>query len=201
MKIRRLSIVLVMLFFVSTSLPMSYAEAGVSESTSDGSIGVSAWNNIITEELAVRLEKATDDEKITVTVRIKDSVDFTQVDILARERAGVTEAQLENDVAQAQTQTEIEGKGENQKEIRAVYSKIKKERTKILSEYYQELNAKFLAEEGLDGAKCASVSRLLPWISGIELTKAQIYRLATGGRVTYIDVYDDSLVSFQFGSE
>lgn len=191
MKIKQLSVVLAISVLISIVSPVSYAEADLRENVSVKSIETFEANDVITEELAARLEKLSDNDKILVTIRLKDDLDITQVDTQARERAGVTEAQLEKYEEQSQNKASPDEEKVMQEEIRAVYSKIKKERTKILSEYYQKLNAKFLADEGLDGVKCESVSRLLPWISGIELTKAQIFRLVCSGRVCYVDVYEN----------
>lgn len=194
MKNKQLSFVLAFIFLITIMPSYSHAEGITDESISADSKVTLVTQCEISDELAEYLAGASDDEVIPVVIRIRDDVNLSEVDSLAMERAGVTEAQLESYEAQSYAlSSTTEEIITQQTMIRETNDRIRKERIAILREHYQQLTNDFLVDARLTDAKCASVSKLLPWINGIELTKEQICQLVNSGQVSYMDYYEDTV--------
>lgn len=194
MKNKQLSFVLAFIFLITLMPSYSHAEGITDESISADSKVTLVTQCETSDELAEYLAGASDDEVIPVVIRIRDDVNLSEVDSLAMERAGVTEAQLESYEAQSYAlSSTTEEIITQQTMIRETNDRIRKERIAILREHYQQLTNDFLVDARLTDAKCASVSKLLPWINGIELTKEQICQLVNSGQVSYMDYYEDTV--------
>lgn len=170
----------------------SYAENVQTDNSFDGTSSLPITECEITETLLERLNAASDEDVIPITVRLTDAVELDKVEKLAIERAGVTVEELSAYDMQNDIKIDEEKELLRQKAIHEVMDRIATERTNILGEYYRKLNADFLYNIGIGDLEYVRASRLLPYIWGIQLTKAQINKLRDNNRVCYMDCFEQS---------
>lgn len=191
MIMKRIAFVCAIILFTTVMLPYISVEDVFADPFSAHSEAAPNSTCEITDALALRMEKMSDDDVISVVIRLRGQVDPIAVNAEAMKRAGITKEQLESyEQAKTAAMNEEEMK-KHQAMLQNTYDRIRSERTAIVSEEYQSLISEFLKKEVMEGVVYSSTSKLLPYICGLQLSKEKIYELANSGEVCFIDYFEN----------
>jgi len=179
-----------LLSFSMLSSVFSFVNATEITATNSASNIILTDNTVISDTLSKVLHAASENELIPVTIQLNDSVDLDKVDLLAMKRANIDIETLERYKAQADTLATGDNTHSTPPLLTAL-DKVSFERIHILKNHYQTLNTDFLIHAGLTDTPCHSVSKLLPFIRNILLTKNQILDLVDNEQVCYLDYSND----------
>lgn len=177
------SAVIAVMLIVSLCVPVRAAGIFADVPVSGGNIDVSA---VISDRLNNCLEKADEDELISVTIELADNIDMEKVERLAVSRADISTAGMA--IMNMDTSSFSEEVNEAHQEVMTeLRDKISAERNEILKEHYSGKNAAFISSVGLSEEQYGSVGILTPFIREVLLTPAQIQKIACNPNVCYID--------------
>ena len=154
--------------------------------------------NSITDDLKRKLRVAENDELISVTIELKDSIDLKQIEEQAMKNAGITSEELAAAEAGGYA-LDDEANISYQQEIGKLYDRISTEKIKLLNEYYMKLNNGFMELAGLTEKEYSSISTLTPFISNIKLSKAEILRISEMDEVGFL-WYNGEEEGYDFGN-
>ena len=177
------STVIAAILIVSLCVPVRAAGISIDVPVSEGNIDVSA---VMSDRLNNYLEKADEDELISVTIELTDNIDMEKVESLAVSRADISTAGMA--IMNMDTSSFSEEVNEAHQEVMTeLRDKISAERNEILKEHYSGKNAAFIASVGLSEEQYGSVGIFTPFIREVLLTPAQIQKIARNPEVCYID--------------